>query len=392
MQIAESQAKHRLSCVEQNGERPMTLTLTRIPARSGEIDAAGLTTNARLLVVSDTLAPDPNGVALIALRTSELLGNRGPVHLFGPAGAHASERITYTGVGRSPIGTADFRLPRPSLRELSLAVRQSDRIVVHTLGPLGCAALVLARHHGRQSTLFLHNDFSRLVYHTVGSRLGRVTGGVAALVERWAVGVATRVIAPRSLGMRHCETLRLEPPLFRGDAPRLAAGGPIVVAYHGRVSPEKSVDSIVRAIAEADPTRTSFRFRLIGDGSQLSPTLRLARELDVAVEHIPWCDDPLASLAGTDIYVMASRTETYSMATLEAMGCGLPIIARGVGEIPGYVNHGVNGLLFDQDRQLPALIRQLAGDSGLRHRLAARALTSATPRSVWEQFADAASR
>lgn len=346
----------------------------------------------RLLVVSDTLAPDPNGVALIALRTSELLGDRGPVHLFGPTGAHASGQIDYTGVSRSRLGTADFRLPRPSLRELSNAVRQSDRVVVHTLGPLGCAALVLARHHGRESTLFLHNDFSRLVYHTVGSRLGHVTGQVAALVERWAIEVATRVIAPRSLGMRRCETLRLDPPLFRGTPEKAAYGGRITVAYHGRVSPEKSVESIVHAIAEADPSGSRFRFRLIGDGSQLSPTLRVARELGVTVEHIPWCDEPLASLASSDIYVMASRTETYSMATLEAMGCGLPLIARGVGEIPGYVDDGVNGLLFQHDRELPGLIRRLADDAVLRGRLAARALTAATPRSVWEQFADAAAR
>ncbi len=371
----------------------MTLTLARAPAVA-EFPRAGhaARTGSRLLIVSDTLAPDPNGVALIALRTSELLGDRGPVHLFGPAGAHASERITYTGVSRSPIGTADFRLPRPSLRELSVAVRRSDRIVVHTLGPLGCAALILARHHGRQSTLFLHNDFSRLVYHTLGARFGCVTSRAAALVERWAVEIATRVVAPRSLGMKRSDTLRLDPPLFQGQRPESSTGGPIVVAYHGRVSPEKSVDSIVRSIAEADPARNRFRFRLIGDGSQLSPTLRLARELELNVEHIPWCDEPLASLAGADMYVMASRTETYSMATLEAMGCGVPIIARGVGEIPGYVSHGVNGMLFEHDRQLPALIRQLADDGTLRQQLAARALTSATPRSVWEQFADAASQ
>lgn len=371
----------------------MTITLARTPARADDVGVAALArTSGRLLVVSDTLAPDPNGVALIAFRTSELLGDRGPVHLFGPAGARASERITYTGVSRSHIGTADFRLPYPSLRELSFAIRQSDRIVVHTLGPLGCAALLLARHHGRPSTLFLHNDLSRLVYHTLGSRLGRVGGGAATLVERWAVGIATRTIAPHSLGMRRCEILRLNPPLFQGVAPKPRSGGPIVVAYHGRVSPEKSVDRIVRGITEADPTGTRFRFRLIGDGSQLSPTLRLARELGLTVEHIPWCDEPLASLAGADIYVTASRTETYSMATLEAMGCGIPLIARGVGEIPRYVDHGVNGLLFDHDRELPALIRQLADDPGLRDRLAATALRAATPRSVWEQFADAASR
>lgn len=345
----------------------------------------------RLLVVSDTLAPDPNGVALIALRTSEILGHGRAVHLFGPTGAQASDRIEYTGVARSRVGTADFRLPRLSLRELSAAVAASDRVLVHTLGPLGCVALALATDHNRESTLFLHNDFSQLVYHSMGSQAGRVISWVAEAVERWAVQVATRVVAPGSLRVRRGEILQLEPPLFAREEAR-HDNDEIVVAYHGRVSPEKSVESIVRAIAVTDAGRRRIRFRLIGDGSQLSATLRLARELNVNVEHIPWCEEPLAPLAAADMYVMASRTETYSMATLEAMGCGIPVIARRVGEVPRYVNDGVNGLLFDSDAELPELIGRLAGDEPLRHRLAANAVTAATPRSVWQQFADAAIR
>lgn len=369
----------------------MTLTLRRPGAAAATAAPLVRADGGRLLVVSDTLAPDPNGVALIALRTSELLGGSRTVHLFGPAGAQASPRIDYTGVTRSRVGTADFRLPRPSVRELSEAVAMADRVVVHTLGPLGCTALALATDFNKESTLFLHNDFSRLVYHSMDSHLGRVISWVASAVESWSVRVASRVVAPGSLKLRNSETLRLEPPLFVGGTAR-QPGDEIVVAYHGRVSPEKSVESIVRAIAAVDSPGRRVRFRLIGDGSQLSATLRLARELGVSVEHIPWCEDPLASLSTSDVYIMASRTETYSMATLEAMGCGVPVIARRVGEIPGYVSHGENGLLFDSDSELPGLLSELASDESLRGKLAASAISAATTRSVWEQFADAAVR
>lgn len=345
----------------------------------------------RLLVVSDTLSPDPNGVALIAMRTSALLSARARVHLVGPAGARVPAPVRFTGMKRTAIGTADFRVPCPGFRTIARAVRESDAVVVHTLGPLGCAALLVARRYNKPSTLFLHNDFAKLMRHTLRTPAGRSAAEWAAgRIERWAVGIATRVVAPGSMALPSSDVFRLNPPLYDGGGLREhRADAPLTVAYHGRISPEKAVDSTVRAIADADPGHQRFRFRIIGDGSQLLPTLRLARELGVPVDHVPWCKEPVASLTEADIYVMASRTETYSMASLEAIGCGLPVIARGVGEIPGYIRHGETGLLFDSDRQLPGLIRTLADDPALRASMASRALAAATAKSVWQQFADA---
>jgi glycosyltransferase involved in cell wall biosynthesis len=71
---------------------------------------------------------------------------------------------------------------------------------------------------------------------------------------------------------------------------------------------------------------------------------------------VPWCADPRRAIIGADIYVTASRTETYAIATLEALGCGRAIIARRVGNTPAYVTDGVNRLLFDKDEQLPELL------------------------------------
>jgi len=351
----------------------------------------GATRVPRLLVVSDTLRPDPNGVALIALHTSEILSHRASVHLFGPAGAEVPESVTYTPVKRSRIGTPDCRLPSPQSRLLAEAVEASDRIVVHTLGPLGCAALFYARRIGKHSTLFLHNDLSMLMRHTVGRRLGRAAAQwTASTIERWAVRRASRVLAPRSLGWSDCEVFRLDPPMVRAHAcPVQPVDGPLTIAYHGRVSHEKAVDVTVRAIACADPDHSRFRLRIIGDGSQMTATLNLAEELGVPVEHVPWCDEPTRAIADAHIYVTSSRTETYSIATLEAMSCGLPVIARSVGEISSYLTDGVNGLLFRDDSELAGLLLTAANDPRLREQLSTRAAAAATHRSVWEQFADA---
>ncbi|MDP9238512.1 MAG: glycosyltransferase [Chloroflexota bacterium] len=344
----------------------------------------------RLLIVSDTLPPDPNGIGLIALHTAEILAKRADVHVIGPAGACLSPAVRYTRASRLPIGTPDLHLPRPSLRLVSAAVSDADQVIIHTLGPLGLCALYYARRYRRHSTLFVHNDHRALFRHGLPrTPAAFIIDWAAARLERWSTRIATRVVAPWPIARDDCEVLRLDPPWYPATHAPVNGNGYVTIAYHGRVSREKALDATVRAIHTADPGHQRLRFRIIGDGSQLPSTLRLANALGVPFEHIPWCDDPRRELAGAQIYVMASRTETFSMTTLEAIGCGLPLIARSVGQIPSYVKHDVNGLLFDADDQLPALITALATDTDMRTRLAEQASSLTTDESLWDQFADA---
>lgn len=348
----------------------------------------------RMLIVSDTMPPDPNGIALIALHTAELLSASFDVRVVGPLGAQFSPAISYSPIGRLPLGTPDLHVPRPALRRVARAVAAADRVVVHTPGPLGLAALLFARRYGKHSTLFQHNDYPVLVKYGLPRTLAApLLSRIAGSIDRWSVRAASRVVSSSGISTDGREVLRLEPPRY--ELPRQSQDskeGPIVIAYHGRVSREKAVDTIVRAIHAVDPSGRRLRLRIIGAGSQLRQVQSLAASLGVSIEHVAWCDDPRRALAGTDIYVTASRTETYSMTTLEALGCGLAIVARRVGNIPAYVTHGTNGLLFDTDDELPELIKMLMCDAELRRRMAATANQSATSESIWKQFALASGR
>ena len=345
----------------------------------------------RLLIVSDTLPPDPNGIALIAVRTAEILSKSADVHLIGPGGGgQICADVAYSGVSRLPIGTPDLHIARPALRLVSAAVLSADRVVVHTPGALGLWALRCASRQGKPSTLFLHNDYRALFRHGLPrTPAARLVDWVAARLESWSTRMATRVVAPWAVPHMGYEMLRLTPPRYALDAPSATANGHITVAYHGRVSREKAVDATVRAIHSADPEHRRLTFRIIGDGSQLQSTLGLAARLGVRVEHVPWCEDPRRALGDVQIYAMASRTETFSMTALEAIGCGLPLIARRVGQVQTYVQHDVNGLLFDSDDELPGLLDSLASDAATRARLSQNARLSATDRTLWEQFAAA---
>jgi glycosyltransferase involved in cell wall biosynthesis len=177
-------------------------------------------------------------------------------------------------------------------------------------------------------------------------------------------------------------------------APRYSGGaaarieGRVVIVYHGRVSPEKEIPLLVDAIRQVrDRTGTRVVLRVVGDGSTLGAVFEAARAGEVEVDHVPWTDSPLEWVAGADIFVNPSRTEVFSMSTLEALGCGLPVVVRDVGYLPTFVEHDTNGLLFHADAELVGCIERLVCSADLRSRLGAAARQRAVDRTVWEQLA-----
>jgi glycosyltransferase involved in cell wall biosynthesis len=57
--------------------------------------------------------------------------------------------------------------------------------------------------------------------------------------------------------------------------------------------------------------------------------------------------DPEAVLASCDLFVLASETESFGLAALEAMACGVPVVSTNAGGLSEVVEDGVAGLLND---------------------------------------------
>ena len=76
-------------------------------------------------------------------------------------------------------------------------------------------------------------------------------------------------------------------------------------------------------------------------------------------------------LGQLDIYVAASRWESFGVAVLEAAACGLPVVVSDVGGLPEVVEHGITGFVVrreDPGSVADALIR-LVSSGELRRRM-----------------------
>jgi len=134
------------------------------------------------------------------------------------------------------------------------------------------------------------------------------------------------------------------------DVERFGCAGPnplgpaVLVA---RLSPEKDIATLVRAVALVARENPSFRLEVAGTGPCLAELRQLAKELSVEtnVAFLGEVRDVASLLARACLFVLSSLTEGISLTLLEAMSCGLPVVATRVGGNPEVVIDGETGLL-----------------------------------------------
>jgi len=125
-----------------------------------------------------------------------------------------------------------------------------------------------------------------------------------------------------------------------------------VVGWIGRLVPAKAPEVLLDAVERAVKAMPSLKVLVIGDGP-----LRARIEAEVArrglqrtVQLTGLRRDVPELLAGMDALVFSSEREGLSMAMLEAMAAGVPVIATRVGGTPELIEDGVSGLLAEPGR------------------------------------------
>jgi glycosyltransferase involved in cell wall biosynthesis len=154
---------------------------------------------------------------------------------------------------------------------------------------------------------------------------------------------------------------------YRGPRP----GGPAVTV--ARLSPEKDVANLLRAVAIVAPSIPEFRLDVAGDGPCREELMVLTRELRLndRVQFLGEVRDVAELLGQASMFVLPSQTEGISLTILEAMARGLPVLATNVGGNPEVVLNGQTGLLAPphDPAALADGMLQLWGDAELGNRM-----------------------
>ena len=120
----------------------------------------------------------------------------------------------------------------------------------------------------------------------------------------------------------------------------------------GRLTSEKRIDVTLRAIAALDPS-IRVRFDIVGGGDQRKHLEQLVQKLGLQdrVHFLGKIDEDqlVDAYSRASVFVISSIAELQSIATMEAMASGLPVIAADAVALPHLVHHGENGYLFEPD-------------------------------------------
>lgn len=252
----------------------------------------------------------------------------------------------------------DYLLPA----RLAALIRKNHFDIVHThnwgvflegglAGWLGGARMLLHTVHGP------YTDYDR-------SLQSRLKVALRHTLERFiaqrfdhivAVSDAIRAYIEQDVGIPPARLLTIHNGIPAiADKPLIYPDRPTVTFMTvGRLAPIKNHAMLLKAFAEIVPAHPQFRLVIVGDGPERDSIENFIRQqgLEAYVWLTGFRSDVPTMLRDADIFVLTSRYEGISLALLEAMRAGLPVIATAVGGIPETVRDGETGVLVGLEDQ-----------------------------------------
>ncbi|MDA3625952.1 glycosyltransferase [Saccharopolyspora sp. WRP15-2] len=341
----------------------------------------------RIVVGATTYPPHVNGAAIFGHRLATGLSARGhDVHVI----CHSDDRTEHLEV---EDGVTVHRVPsygspfHPSIRGIMpWQARQADRLlaeiqpdVVHVQSHFFiCRGLInsarqrnlplVATNHFMPENIFgyikvpqfLQDAAGRLLWHNLIKHYGKaqlVTAPTPRAVQLLQDNGFTDAAFPVSCG--------IDVERYRQPAERYRAENPDpdtrTVLFVGRLDEEKHIDDLLRAMSLLR-TEVPTRLEIVGNGSRRATFEQLAAELGIAdrVQFHGYLDEEelLEAYARADLFCMPSIAELQSLATMEAMSAGTPVVLANAMALPHLVQPGQNGWLYPP-RDVHALARAI---------------------------------
>lgn len=312
----------------------------------------------------------------------------------GAAGERGSTLVRVPAVALPGIHGYRMPLSVASAVRLLRAARP-DLVEAGDAGHCAWAALRLQQRLGIPAIAFYHSDLPRLVENRFGhTRFGHtISQGsckyLAHLYREFDLVLAPSRLMVRQLdemGVAHAlhQPLGIDSDVFhpsrRRSTLRAELGlpeGVRLLVYAGRFTADKKLPLLVDAVHKLGPR---YHLLLVGGGGQLAPCAQLS--------FMPFQRDQRALagvLASCDLLVHPGDCETFGLIVLEAMACGLPVVATTGGGVAELVDEhtGILARPNDVDSLAGAIEAVYARDMA---RLGAQARRKAQDQYDWRQI------
>jgi glycosyltransferase involved in cell wall biosynthesis len=353
-----------------------------------------------ILIGADTFTPHVNGAARFAERLAAGLVSRGhDVHVMAPSAGHRNHGVYLEQVEGEemtvhrlpsyrwpPHDWLTFVLPWRARHYARQALDAVKPDVVHIQSHI-VIGRALAREAGKRGIPVIATnhvmaenilDFTALpaAFNSVllrlmendARRVFALTSAVTTPTQRAADFLESTVhitgVIPVSCGI---DKSNYTPDLGPRESNR--------ILFVGRLTSEKQIDVVLRAVAKLDP-ELDATFDIVGSGDQRKALEQLTHQLGLEERvrfHGHTSEEELRELyTRATVFAIASIAELQSIATMEAMASGLPVVAANAVALPHLVHDGENGYLFtpgDSDELAARLTDVLTANPEDRRRM-----------------------
>jgi N-acetyl-alpha-D-glucosaminyl L-malate synthase BshA len=186
---------------------------------------------------------------------------------------------------------------------------------------------------------------------------------------------------------------RFRPGAKPGLRERFAPGGQPIMMHVSNLRPVKRTRDLLDIVAFVR-AKTEVKLIIVGDGPD-RPILEESarkRHMDDDIVFLGNYANIEELLPAADVLLLPSASESFGLVALEAMSCGVPVIASDVGGLPEVVEHGKNGYLFEvgDAGAMAEGVVEIMTDGQARKRMSAAARATAVERfpidKITEQY------
>lgn len=253
---------------------------------------------------------------------------------------------------------------------------------------LGCDMKIVTTLHGTDITLVgLEPSFEPLMKYSI-ERSDAVTS-VSEFLKRETIenyGVNKEITAIPNF----IDTDVFRPIDSRQLRRLLAPNGEKILVHVSNFRAVKRVTDAIKAFKQVLDKGIKAKFLLVGDGPDRSECELLARELGIwqQTRFLGKQSDLAAILSASDVFIIPSGNESFGLAALEAMACGVPVLSSDIGGLPEVNVDGKTGYIVKTGdvNALAERLHKLFTEEPLRKQMGVDALAHAVGNFTKEQL------
>ncbi len=347
----------------------------------------------KLVVVTDSFLPRWDGVTRFLSEVLPALAEQWSITILAPDIKSISKvAVTNIKVVRFPtffFSVNDFPIAKPTKKKMLPYIKEADLVFVQSLSTLGMCGILAAKKAQKPILAYTHVIEWELVPTSLPFLphfFQTLVGWFVKKIIRYFYNQCTTILVPthemlymleeehilpvKTLVPLGINSSRFIPPKEKRYAKSSIGLNPdnIVIGYCGRLGREKSLVTLYKAFTSLQKQYRNITLLVVGKGLAEETIIFTSKRNVVLTGSV---DNVVPYLQAMDIFVLPSLTETTSLATLEAMSCGIPVVCTPVGAIKNYIVEGENGFLFPKrnDQTLKKKLEWLIANQKGRHRM-----------------------